>query len=381
MIVHKYQALGQHLPLFGKQRHHVDPRLQRTFVDEGYHLLIVGQVHRIIIIGVPTRGDAQSQNHAIGLTVAGDDGLQLTASREHIQRVAAFLGLGQIEAVGVARIGQSQFQSLGQFFGIQGVGSERKDTPAGIVGLEIADAVATAYQGPGHVQCPPFSIMSLESHTSRHVAHQIAAFGIEVNQQAVLDGRSHCRCSLRQSGHTALGELSAVHLLIDREYTAEDAGVALQIALHAVAPLPLGLDAVHAPPSVRVAGGEIEHPCRIGSHLVEAGVQRVCQVERTMRLTVQNDYFLCLHRIADGVQQFDVEDAAHIGVMQVVVTHHIGFVPDILTFIIGRIIEMNVNTLRREQVRETFEILLPFEQQRVGVGSCQGRREAYQPEC
>ena len=330
---------------------------------------------------MPTRGDAQSQNHAIGPAVAGDDGLQLTASREHIQRVAAFLGLGQIEAVGVARIGQSQFQSLGQFFGIQGVGSERKDTPAGIVGLEIADAVATAYQGPGHVQCPPFSIMSLESHTSRHVAHQIAAFGIEVNQQAVLDGRSHCRCSLRQSGHTALGELSAVHLLIDREYTAEDAGVALQIALHAVAPLPLGLDAVHAPPSVRVAGGEIEHPCRIGSHLVEAGVQRVCQVERTMRLTVQNDYFLCLHRIADGVQQFDVEDAAHIGVMQVVVTHHIGFVPDILTFIIGRIIEMNVNTLRREQVRETFEILLPFEQQRVGVGSCQGRREACQPEC
>ena len=223
--------------------------------------------------------------------------------------------------------------------------------------------------------------MSLEGHASRHVAHQIAAFGIEVNQQAVLDGRSHCRCSFRQSGHTALRELSAGHLLIDREYAAEDAGIALQVALHAVAPLPLGLVAMHAPPAVRVAGGEVQHPCRISSHLVETGVQRVCQVERTMRLAVQDDQFLCLHRIADGIQQFDIEDAAQIRMVQIVVTHHIGLVPDILTFIIGSIVEMNVNTLRRELVRETFEILLPFEQQRVGIGSCKNCREACQPEC
>ena len=41
-------------------------------------------------------------------------------------------------------------------------------------------------------------------------------------------------------------------------------------------------------------------------------------------------------------------------------------------------LKVNVNTFRRKHIGEAFEILLPLEQQRVGVGTC-CRQEACKP--
>ena len=135
---------------------------------------------------------------------------------------------------------------------------------------------------------------------------------------------------------------------------------------------------MHALPAVRVAGGEVQHPCRIGPYLVEAGIQRVLQLERAVGLTVLDNQLLGFHGIADGVEQLHVEDAAQVGEVQVVVAHDVSLVPDVLPLIIRGIVKVNVNTFRRKHIGEAFEILLPLEQQRVGVGTC-CRQEACKP--
>ena len=53
VIVHKRHALGQHLAVVGKERHHVDSRLQRLLFDEGHGPLVARQVHGTIVVGMP----------------------------------------------------------------------------------------------------------------------------------------------------------------------------------------------------------------------------------------------------------------------------------------------------------------------------------------
>ena len=172
--------------------------------------------------------------------------------------------------------------------------------------------------------------------------------------------------------------LSAFYPFVHWEHPRKDAGVALHIAQGTLAPLPAGLIGVHAFPAVRVAGGEVQHPCRIGPDLVEAGIQRVLQLERAVGLSVLDNQFLGFHGIADGIEQLHVEDAAQVGEVQIVVAHDVSLVPDVLSFIIRGVVEVNIYTFRREHIGEAFEVLLPLEQQRVGVGTyC--RQEACKP--
>ena len=297
---------------------------------------------------------------------------------EHVERVAAPLGTRQVEAVVVALVGEPQLQALGQLLGVERVGRDGKDAAPGVVGLEVADAVAPPVEGAGHVQRAPLGVMGLEGHAPRHVAHQVAAFGVEVHLQPVLDGGERCGRGLGQPGHAPLGVLAPLHPLVDGEHAAEDAGVALDVALYARPPLPQGFLGVHAPPAVLVAGGEVEHPGRVGAHLVETGVQRVLQFERAVGLAVLDDQLLRLHGVADGVEQLDVEDAAQVGVVQVVVAHDVGLVPDALAFVVGGVVEVQVDALRGKLSCEALEVLLPFVQQRVSVGS-RCRRQACEP--
>ena len=191
VIVHKRHALGQYLAVIGEERHHVDTRLQRLFVDEGHRPLIVRQVHGIVIIGMPARSNAQSQHPALGPVVTADDGLQLIIGLEYTERVATLLRTGQVKVIVPSLIVQPQLQSVDEFLGIERVGRHRKDTASGIVGLEVADAVTPSYQGTCHVQRASLGIAGLEGDAGRHTPNQIAAFGIEVNLQFVLGCRCH----------------------------------------------------------------------------------------------------------------------------------------------------------------------------------------------
>ena len=116
-----------------------------------------------------------------------------------------------------------------------------------------------------------------------------------------------------------------------------------------------------------IASSEVQHPCGVGTHFVEAGIQCVLQFNGTMSLSVFYNQLLRLYREPDRVEQLNVENAAEICLVEVVFTYDIGFIPDTFSFIIRGIIEMNVNTLRGELVGKALEVLLPSVEQRVDV--------------
>ena len=108
----------------------------------------------------------------------------------------------------------------------------------------------------------------------------------------------------------------------------------------------------------RYAGSEVQHPRREGTHLVEAGVQRVLQQERTAGLSVSHHQLLRLYGEADGVHEFHVENTAKVGGLQRRTVHHVCLEPDVLALIIRGVVEMQIHALLRILPGKAFEVLL-----------------------
>ena len=83
-----------------------------------------------------------------------------------------------------------------------------------------------------------------------------------------------------------------------------------------------------------VAGGEVEHPCRICPYLIEPGIDGIRQLKRPVGLTASQWQFLGLHGIAHRVEQLDVKDAAERRGTEVAPANHVCLVPDALALVI-----------------------------------------------
>ena len=387
VIVHKHLALGQHLAFLSEEGENVHTRLQRCLVDDDADTLCRGHVKHIVIERGAARRHAQPEPHTFGQAVAGHAGAQgIFAGGEHVQHVAAPVGTGQTERVVATFIGDAEFQATHQLvLGLIAlVAGHAKHTAAGIVGLEGAHLLSVAQEAAFNVQRASLGAPGLEGYTRGHAAHQVATLRIEVYLQlVVLVVEQRCG-GLGQAGHAFLAILAVLYTVVDGKHAAEDAGVATQVFLETLTVEVLGQDARQAVPAMTVvvaallhrrwyAGCEIQHPCRVGTHLVEAGVQRVFQQERAAGLTVSHHQLQRLNGKADRVHEFYIEDAAQVRCLQRSAVHHVCFEPNVLAFIIRGVVEMQIHALLRILPGKALEVLLSLCQQRVG-GSISSRR-------
>ena len=94
---------------------------------------------------------------------------------------------------------------------------------------------------------------------------------------------------------------------------------------------------------VAVADVEVQHPPRVGSQLVVAGIERIAQRKLSAGIALRrNDNLLTLHQHAVGRQQFHVEYAAHVGRPQIVGTHDVGLIPQGVAHKVAHVIGVDI---------------------------------------
>ena len=291
------------------------------------------------------------------------------------------MGTGQAERVVATFIGDAELQAAQQLvLGLIAlVAGHTEHAATGIVGLERAYLLTIAQEAAFNVQRATFGAAGLKGYTRGHAANHVSTLRIEVYLQLVaLVVEQRCG-GLGQAGHALLSILPVLHTVVDGKHATEDTSIATQVFLEALAVEVFRENARQAVPAMavvvaallhrgRYAGSEVQHPRREGTHLVEAGVQRVLQQERAAGLSVSHHQLLRLNGKADGVHEFHVEDTAEVGGLQRSAVHHVCLEPDMLALIIRGVIEMQIHPLLRILPGKAFEVLLPLCQQRVGVG-------------
>ena len=94
--------------------------------------------------------------------------------------------------------------------------------------------------------------------------------------------------------------------------------------------------------------GEVEHPTRVGAHLVVAGVERVLQGEAAASVAVGRGGDvdrLPLHNKTVGGDELNIKDAAQVGGTEVVGARHVGLVPQRVANEIALVVEVQVHLL------------------------------------
>ena len=91
---------------------------------------------------------------------------------------------------------------------------------------------------------------------------------------------------------------------------------------------------------------EVQVPTGIGAQFVITRIEGVAQHKLSTSITLWcHDDILALHQQAIRRQQFDIENAAHVGGLQVVGTDDIGFIPKGIAYEIACIVGMNIDFL------------------------------------
>ena len=213
----------------------------------------------------------------------------------------------------------------------------------------------------------------LESHAVLHTLYKMSALGIECHLQVGLlhAGQAGFRPLVHAAGVVVA---SLFGLAVDGEHAAVEAVPhAVVVGGHLLVVEPPGLVLAVA----MVAHVEVQHPAGVGPQLVVAAVEGVGQDELSAAEVAlrTDDDGLPLYEHAVGREQLDVEQAAHVGGLQVVGPDDVCLVPQRVTHKVALVVGVHINLLLHLRNGRLLQSL-PYVVDVVGTGGQgQGREQ------
>ena len=237
------------------------------------------------------------------------------------------------------------------------------------------------------------AVDNFEGHSAAHTLHQVASFGIEVDDEVMgfasllslsfeVSQGVHIKFAIRQTVTVAEGVDGRVRIVAfrlgffkNRKYAREDARQIAGVFVLLVHFKPtIGGDnfLVESLCAVLIHGTTlcpVGHVARVGSHFVEAcDENHAVELDVAIAQTIHDFDVSFLYDVTAWVKQFHIDYLAEVAKPTVIGTNHIDLKPHGFALEVARVVEMKIHFLLWKEFVEAHGSLHVGENTVVGVG-------------